>query len=103
MVPAKTVIPCLRIKVESFIVTGFIASLKDAVNVLSIRTPVVACAGSVEITVGRFVSFPVVKLHTKSCGSAVFALSLTPVVILPVYVVYGIRSDKGVKVAVTPE
>ena len=50
----------------------------------------------------RFVTIcvPVVKLQTKLVASALFARSLTPVVIVFVYVVLGARLLSGVKVAV---
>jgi hypothetical protein len=46
---------------------------------------------------------PVVKLHTKLLARAVPIASVTPVVIVAVYIELGARGVVGVKVAVVPE
>jgi hypothetical protein len=94
----------INLKVAVLMVSGSIASLKVALMVWLIGTVVAPLAGTVTLTVGVIVSgvAPVVKLQPKSVASALPARSLTPVVILAVYVVRGARELAGVKVAVTP-
>ncbi len=46
---------------------------------------------------------PVVQLHTKLLGSGFPARSLTPVVIVPVYLVLGTRLPAGVKIRDSPK
>ena len=77
--PATGVAPGpVTVNVAPLIVAGFIGS----VNVAEIRvltgTPVVAFAGTVEITVGS----PVVKLHTKFAARGLPAGSCAPVVMV---------------------
>jgi hypothetical protein len=90
--------------VAVLIVKGSIGSLKAAVTLWLMATPVAALAGTVAPTVGAVVSrvAPVVKVQTKSVASALPARSLAPVVTVAVYVVSGARALDGVKVAVTP-
>ena len=91
-------------KLAVLIVAGSIASLKVALMVWLIATPVAELAGTVVITVGRLVSgaAPVVKLQAKLFSSGLPARSLAPVVIVAVNVVRGARPSVGLKVAVVP-
>jgi hypothetical protein len=68
------------------IVSGSIASLKVALTVWLIPTPVAALTGTVELTVGAVTSGlePVVKLQLKFATSALPAKSLAAVVIVAV-------------------
>src|ERR1043166_3791007 len=100
-----TVVPGpLSNKLAVLIVNGSIASLKVALMVWLIGTPVAEFAGTVKLTVGAVVSgvAPVVKLQLKAVNSALPARSLAPVVIVAVYAVIGARSKPGVKVAIKP-
>ena len=70
----------------ALIVEGSIASLKVALMLWLIATPVAALPGTVELTVGRVVSAvaPLVKLQAKLLASALPNLSRAPVVIVAV-------------------
>src|ERR1041385_533259 len=104
-VPVTGVVPGpVTKKLAVLIVAGSIASLKVPLMVWLIATPVAALAGTVAITVGRFVSraAPVVKLQAKLFSNGLPARSLAPVVIVAVKVVRGARPTVGLKVAVVP-
>ena len=68
-------------------------------------TSIAILIGSVELTVGGIatIAAPVVKLHEKLFAKALPARSLTPVVTVAVYIVFGVRLLAGAKTAVTPE
>src|SRR5439155_576552 len=86
-VPATAVSPGpVSKKLVVPMVAGSIASLKAAVMVWLIATPVSASAGRMALTVGEVVSGvgPVVKLQIMSVLSALPARSLAPVLILAV-------------------
>ncbi|GMU35412.1 MAG: hypothetical protein AMXMBFR20_32840 [Planctomycetia bacterium] len=91
----------VKITVATVMVEGSIASVKVAVKVVLIATPVAALTGNVELTMGAVVSaaVPVEKLHTKLLASALPAKSFAPIVIVAVKVVPAARLLVGVKVA----
>ena len=83
------------------IVPAFIASLKVAVTVVAVDTPVAPLAGDVAVTVGAAVS-AVVKDQTLFATSAFPATSLTPLAPLTtvaVYVTFCASGAVGVRVA----
>src|SRR3972149_3609217 len=94
-------LPSLTVNVFVVIVEDCIASLNVALTPLLIAPPVAPLTGLVEMTVGAIKS-PVVKPQVWSEAIALPAKSLTPVVILAVYVVESDRLLDGVNVAVVP-
>ena len=94
-------LPSLTVNVFVLMVEDCITSLNVAVMILLIATPVAPLAGLVEMTVGAIKS-PVLKPQVWSKAIAFPAKSLTPVVILAVYVVESDRLLDGVNVAVVP-
>src|SRR3989339_1905451 len=94
-------LPSLTVNVFVLMVEDCITSLNVAVMILLIATPVAPLTGLVEMTVGAIKS-PVLKPQVWSKAIALPAKSLTPVVILAVYVVESDRLLDGVNVAVVP-
>ncbi len=84
--PATGVVPCFKVKVAAVIVKGSIASVKMALILLLMATPVSVLWGKMELTVGMVVSAatPVVKVHTKLLARALPDTSLAPVVTVAV-------------------
>jgi hypothetical protein len=82
-----------------------IASLNVACTAVFAGTPAWLAAGIVEVTVGGVVSAaePVVKVQTLLAARALFARSVTPAVMVAVYVVALASGADGSKVAVVPE
>src|SRR5437899_716870 len=94
----------VTVKLAVLIVKGSIASLKVALMVWLIATPVAALAGTVELTVGGVVSGAIAEIgrQLERVASGLPARSLAPVVTVAVYAVSGARLPAGVKFAVTP-
>src|SRR5690349_15660501 len=94
----------VSVKLAVLMVKGSIASLKVALMVWLMATPVAALAGTVRVTVGGVVTraATVVKHQLKLVARGLPARSLAAVVIVAVNVVRGARALAGVKVAVVP-
>ena len=92
------------VKVSVVIVKGSIASLKTAVDFLSMGRPVAPFTGPVELTVGAVVSVaaPDGKAPYFFNCQCIACKVLATVVIVAVYVVLAVRLLNGVNVAVTP-
>ena len=91
-------------KVPAVSVCGFIASLNVALTDALIGTPTAFATGPVVVTVGAVVSaaVPVVNVQLNALASALFAASLTPVVMLAVQRTPVGNAAVGVNVATFP-
>jgi hypothetical protein len=92
------------VKLAVVTVNGRIGSLKLTVTSELVATPVSPASGLVALTVGAVTSAadPVVKLQSTALAKALWAESLTPVLIRATQVVPAGRSPDGVTVAVLP-
>ena len=101
-VPAMAAPPRVgtRVKVDVVMVVGSIRTLKVAVRLLPMATPVAAVPGTVRLTVGAAAVVPVVNDQTLAAARATPAALFTEVDRVAVYWVLAVRLAVGAKVAV---
>ena len=100
--PATGVPPSARVKLAEVMVEHLISSLKVAVMVVSVKTPVAPLTGLVALTWGPPGVGVVVNVHTWSAAIGSPDRFSTAEVTVVVYTVLGDRSDDGVKSAEVP-